>query len=209
MKSVLKSAARTIAAIFVLPLLAAHHICAALFGKDRALESSTQALSLLPGLCGIYLRGAFLRLVLAECHSSAHIEFGVLFSSTNARIGENVYIGPRCCLGWVHLERDVLIAPNVQIPSGNRIHGIAELDRPIREQPGEPVQVRIGAGSWIGANAVVMADVGRNCVIGAGAVVTRPVPEATVAVGVPARVIRSRRPEDTSDSNFVVQTPEI
>lgn len=192
MKSGLKSLVRTMAAILVLPLVATHSLRVALFGKDRALESSTQTLSLLPGLCGAYLRTAFLRAVLAECHPSARIEFGVLFSKAGARIEENVYVGPRCCLGLVHLERDVLIAPGVQIPSGSRIHDISEIDRPIHEQPGEISLVRIGAGSWIGANAVVMADVGRDCVIGAGAVVTRPIPDFAVAGGVPARVIRTR-----------------
>lgn len=192
MKSGLKSLARAIAAIFVLPFVATHSLCAMMFGKDRALESSTQTLSLLPGLSGAYLRTAFLRTVLAECHPSARIEFGVLLSKAGARIEENVYVGPRCCLGLVHLERNVLIAPGVQIPSGSRIHDITEIDRPIQEQPGEIALVRIGAGSWIGANAVVMADVGRNCVIGAGAVVTQPIPDFSVAGGVPARLIRSR-----------------
>jgi acetyltransferase-like isoleucine patch superfamily enzyme len=39
---------------------------------------------------------------------------------------------------------------------------------------------------------VVLADVGRHCVIGAGSVVTKPVPDYAVAVGVPARVVRYR-----------------
>ena len=53
-------------------------------------------------------------------------------------------------------------------------------------------QVRIGRGSWIGSAAVVMADVGRDAVVAAGAVVTRPLPDATIAGGVPARVLRHR-----------------
>jgi acetyltransferase-like isoleucine patch superfamily enzyme len=53
-------------------------------------------------------------------------------------------------------------------------------------------RVRIGAGSWIGASTVVMADVGRDSIVGAGSVVTQPVPERTVAAGVPARVIKRR-----------------
>jgi acetyltransferase-like isoleucine patch superfamily enzyme len=52
--------------------------------------------------------------------------------------------------------------------------------------------VRIGTGCWIGSAAVVMADVGRNTVVGAGAVVTRPLPDWVVAVGAPARPVRER-----------------
>jgi acetyltransferase-like isoleucine patch superfamily enzyme len=90
------------------------------------------------------------------------------------------------------IERDVLVATGVHILSGARLHGTGDLARPIREQAGVVGHVSIGAGSWIGAGAVVMADVGRDAVVGAGAVVTRPIPPAVVAVGVPAKVIRTR-----------------
>jgi acetyltransferase-like isoleucine patch superfamily enzyme len=52
--------------------------------------------------------------------------------------------------------------------------------------------VRIGADCWIGGGAVIMADVGPNTIVGAGAVVTRPLPEHVVAAGIPARVIKNR-----------------
>jgi acetyltransferase-like isoleucine patch superfamily enzyme len=55
--------------------------------------------------------------------------------------------------------------------------------------------VRIGAGSWIGSASVVMADIGQESIIGAGTVVTKPIPEYSFAAGVPARVIRDRRVE--------------
>ena len=55
--------------------------------------------------------------------------------------------------------------------------------------------VRIGAGSWVGSGAIIMANVGPECIIGAGSVVTRDVPARVLAAGVPARVIRSRTPE--------------
>ena len=48
--------------------------------------------------------------------------------------------------------------------------------RPIRDQERPKTLVRVGAGAWIGSVAVVMADVGHDSVVGAGAVVTRPVP---------------------------------
>lgn len=52
--------------------------------------------------------------------------------------------------------------------------------------------VRVGRDAWIGAGAILLpgADVGESAVVGAGSVVTRPVPPRTVAAGVPAKVIR-------------------
>lgn len=189
-----KSLARAIAAVAVSPLLLLYRLQARLIGPDRALECASQWLSLLPGLSGQYLRRAFLRRVLAGCHPTALVEFGTLFSQCGAVLEENVYVGPRCLLGLVHLERDVLLAGHVQIPSGGKTHHFEDPDRPIREQGGERRRVRIGAGSWIGAGAIILADVGRGCVVGAGAVVTRPVPDYAVVTGVPARVLRFRFP---------------
>jgi acetyltransferase-like isoleucine patch superfamily enzyme len=167
-------------------------------GADRALEGSTQALSLIPGVLGDYLRRAFLVRVLANCDRSATVQFGTIFSQTAARLDANVYVGPRCHLGRVHLEKDVLLAAGVHVPSGGVTHGIDDVEVPIREQPGTRTVVRIGEGTWVGSAAIVLADVGKHCVIAAGAVVTRPLPDFVIAAGVPARVIRSRLPEPAS-----------
>jgi acetyltransferase-like isoleucine patch superfamily enzyme len=190
MREWLKAAARGVATIAVLPQLISYSIRAAIMGETYALAGSTQLLSLVPGLTGQYLRRAFLARVLrGGCASSAAIEFGTLFSQVDSRIDENVYIGPRCQLGRVHVERDVLIAAGVHIPSGPHSHG-TDLSAPIHDQPGTLRAVRIGAGAWIGSNAVVLADVGRNTIVGAGAVVTSPLPDRVVAAGVPARIVR-------------------
>jgi acetyltransferase-like isoleucine patch superfamily enzyme len=187
-----KRLARAAALIAVAPALLSFWLRARVLGRDRALEGSTQALALLPGLPGQYLRRAFLSRVLVGCHHSATIEFGTIFSRTGARIDENAYVGPNCHLGFVHINRDALLAAGVHVPSGPLSHGIDAAAVPIREQAGAEQLVRIGAGCWIGSAAVVMADVGRDTIVGAGAVVTRPLPDAIVAVGVPARVVRSR-----------------
>lgn len=188
----IKTLARGIAAMAASPLIVSFRIRSAILGHDRALEGSTQLLALVPGLAGQYLRRAFLMRTLAYCDRSAAIEFGTLFSATATRIEKNVYIGPRCHIGLAHFEGDVLIGPGVHVPSGPNTHGTADVARSIREQPGSRTVVRIGTGAWIGSAAVVMADVGRNTVVGAGAVVTRPLPVGVVAAGVPARIIRSR-----------------
>jgi acetyltransferase-like isoleucine patch superfamily enzyme len=194
--SLLKQIALIAATILVAPSLLSYAIRSALFGRDRALHGSSQALSLVPGIAGQYLRRAFFCQVLDECHASVTIEFGTLLSQAGARLGEQVYVGPHCHLGLVHLERDVLIAAGVHVPSGPETHGINSLDRPIREQPGSLRMVRIGAGSWIGSGAVVMADVGRDSVVAAGAVVTEALPDRIIAAGVPARVMRQRGTDD-------------
>jgi acetyltransferase-like isoleucine patch superfamily enzyme len=199
-RELLKAAARGAATLLVLPWLLVYWLKALFVGRDRALEGSSESLSRIPGLPGKYLRRAFLACVLAECHPTASVGFGVLFSRTGARIGANVYLGPRCHIGLVTLERDVLLAAGVHVTSGAQTHGFDDLSRPIREQEGTPSMVRIGAGSWIGSAAVVMADIGRDTVVGAGAVVVKPLPDAVIAAGVPARVIRSRGPAPVSES---------
>ena len=180
-----------------MPALASYRLRAIIMGRDRAVEGSTQALSLVPGIIGQYVRRAFLARVLPACHRSAVIEFGAVFSQADARIDENAYIGPRCHLGLVHIERNALLAAGVHVPSGGRSHGTADVSVPIRDQPGSPTLVRIGAGAWIGSAAIVMADVGRDTIVGAGAVVTKALPDRVVAAGVPARVLRSRGATDT------------
>ena len=191
-KETLKTVARIVATLTILPTLASYRLRARLMGPDRALEGSTQMLSLIPGLPGQYLRRAFLARVLAECHETAAIEFGTIFSSAGARIGERAYVGPRCHLGLAHIGAGALLAAGVHVPSGARTHDISNVVLPIREQPGVRTVVRIGAGAWIGSAAVVMADVGTHSVVGAGAVVTQAIPCGVVAAGVPARIIRTR-----------------
>lgn len=196
LRELAKTAARLAAHAAAAPFVLSFAVRAALVGRDRALQSSTQLLSLIPGLTGQYIRRAFLSRALEACHHTAVVEFGTTFSRAGARLDERVYIGPGCHLGLVHVEANVLMASGVHVPSGANTHRIDDHVRPIREQGSAERLVRIGAGSWIGAAAVVMADVGANSVVGAGAVVTQTVPGTVVAAGVPARVLwtRGKRP---------------
>jgi virginiamycin A acetyltransferase len=206
MRDALKQITRGVAAAAVLPRVLLFRLSSVFVGKDRALEAATQALASTPGLRGEYLRRAFLARVIRRCDSTSTICFGTVLSKTGAVIDERVYVGPGCCLGLVHLEPDVLLAAGVHVPSGGHIHGTADVDLPIREQTGEISVVRIGAGTWVGSASVILADVGRNCVIGAGSVVTKPIPDSVVAAGVPARVIKLRvgQPQGTATARGVI-----
>lgn len=91
----------------------------------------------------------------------------------------------------VEIESDVMIASNVFICDYQ--HGYETAEVPYKDQAFHPVKpIRIGAGSWIGQNVVIMpgVEIGRQAIVGANSVVTKSIPPASIAVGVPARVIR-------------------
>ncbi len=100
------------------------------------------------------------------------------------------------CVNRVTIGENVMIAENCFIADNN--HSYTDPDRSIRAQPllvaGE---VHIGADSWIGANCCIVGAVGigRHCVIGANSVVTRNIPDYSVAAGTPARVLKQYDPE--------------
>jgi acetyltransferase-like isoleucine patch superfamily enzyme len=192
MKSIFKWLARATARLVVLPPWACYQLSACLVGRAAAFPGWSQAFSLLPGRTGVYLRWAFYRWSLPECGEDACIGFGTTFSHSTARLGRKVYVGAFCSLGDVTLEDDVLIASHVSVMNGSSQHRIDRLDIPVREQAGTWPRVTIGRDSWIGERAIVMADVGQHCVIAAGSVVTRPLPDYAIAVGSPAKVVRFR-----------------
>lgn len=114
-----------------------------------------------------------------------------------AVIGSNNYFGPRCMLNNVRMGNFCSIAPDVKI-------GQAEHDLTCISTYGRICESRgykmshtpavIGDNVWIAANAVVKQgiEIGEGSVIGAGAVVTKNIPPYSVAVGIPAKVIRTR-----------------
>lgn len=88
------------------------------------------------------------------------------------------------------IEKDVLTADKVYI--SDNLHNYEDVDIPIIKQPIKQCKpVVIGEGSWLGEHVCVIgASIGKHCVIGANAVVTKDIPDYCVAVGIPARVIK-------------------
>lgn len=88
------------------------------------------------------------------------------------------------------IGNNVLTADKVYI--SDNIHDYSDIEVPIKEQ--RIIQknvVQIGDGSWLGENVCVIgAKIGKHCVIGANSVVTKDIPDYSVAVGSPARVIK-------------------
>ena len=96
--------------------------------------------------------------------------------------------------GGVEIGDDCRIAHGCSFVSEDHIFGDPSI--PIRLQGKEAGPIVIGNDCWFGAGARVTKGVtiGRGCIVGAGAVVTRDIPEYSIAVGVPARVVKSRIP---------------
>jgi serine acetyltransferase len=112
-------------------------------------------------------------------------------------------VGDRCVIGRgshivahrsVEIGDDVFTGPYVYITDQN--HGYTDPDVPVGRQWPSNDTVRVGAGAWIGAGAIVLpgAKIGRNVVVAAGSVVRGEVPDRCVVAGVPARVVREYIP---------------
>ncbi len=136
-------------------------------------------------------------------------------------LGDNVFLGRNtivyCKNGDIRLEKGVNISSNCTIFSGNKVtigegvmigaytymlsggeYDFNDTQTPFAEQAGMKTkgELTIGRNCWLGARVTVLdaACIGEHCVIGAGAVVTKPVPADTLALGVPAKVVRQLPP---------------
>ncbi len=117
--------------------------------------------------------------------------------SSRVSIGERSGIGMNSVVnGPVTIGKYVNIGEELRIITRN--HRFDRTDIPMQEQGySEEKEVVIGDDVWIGHRVMILPGVhiGNGCVIGAGAVVTRDIPDYAVAGGVPAKVIRSRKAE--------------
>jgi len=95
-----------------------------------------------------------------------------------------------------------MIGPDVVVLSAS--HKFDRTDIPMCQQGGEPLRpVYIGDDVWIGTRAIILPGrkIGKGAIIGAGAVVTKDVPEYAIVGGNPARVIRYRN-QQQMDENY-------
>lgn len=119
---------------------------------------------------------------------------GPVVLGDRADIGCNVTITSSV---GIYIGNCVLIGANCYIGGGRYAHD--RLDLPMIDQ-GVVTKgpVRIGDDVWLGAGATVLdgVSVGRGCIVGAGAVVVKDLPDYAIAVGVPAKVLKIRQPAE-------------
>ena len=193
MKQLAKNLIDLCALIAISPLVILNKLVTRLFSNDSFFVSSAQFLSLLPGKTGIYLRKNFYRTAMTKCSPNCLIGFGTLFSHSDTEIHDGVYIGPQCNIGKSRIEKNCLLGSGVHILSGKGQHNFDDLETPIQEQGGEFKKISIGEDTWIGNGALIMANVGKKCIIGAGSVVIKDIPDFSIVGGNPAKILKSRQ----------------
>ena len=109
----------------------------------------------------------------------------------NITLGDGVYFNANCTIldcAEVKVGSNTMIGPNVQIYTP--VHPLEYRKRNSGLESAKPIS--IGENSWIGGGAIILpgVNVGNGCVIGAGAVVTKDIPDNAVAMGNPARVVK-------------------
>lgn len=141
--------------------------------------------------------------------NSVKLDLGVMIkthSNSAIEIGDCTYIGPYTCLSGksIKIGRDCRIASHLGIYANNHI--FTDSNRKIKEQGNSYKGIVIEDDCWLasGVRIVDGVTIGQGSVIGAGAVVTKDIPPYSIAVGVPAKVIKSRK----SGEQVMIAYPE-
>lgn len=148
------------------------------------------------GMIQLGLRYALVKSLAKQVGQNVRINENVyLLNIHNITIGSNVSIWPMSYVegsGGIVIGNDVSIAHSVTIMSEE--HEYTDRNLPIKDQGKTFAPVEIKDNVWIGAKATILSGVtiGTGAIVGAGAVVTNDVPDNSIVVGIPARVIKTR-----------------
>jgi virginiamycin A acetyltransferase len=187
--SISKMSMQGLTVIVALPLAALSG-----FGRfSRTFQTFAQLFAIIPGLPGDYLRVAYYYLTLRKCSLYSRVSFGSFFAQSSSSIGRGVYIGAYCVLGACSIGDRTQIASHVQLASGRHQHRRDIDGRILGAKEEDFIAILIGEDCWIGASAIVLADLGSKTTVGAGAVVTRATPGSVVVVGNPAHFLAAKK----------------
>jgi len=140
----------------------------------------------------IYLDGKLLKIgKYTTIHDGAYLRLYGGFIN----IGENCSINPYCVIyghGGLEIGNNVRIAAHCTIIPANHIYD--DINIPITEQGEKMLGIKIMNDVWIGTGVRILdgVTIGQGSVIGAGSVVVKSIPDYSVAVGVPAKIIKKR-----------------
>lgn len=126
-------------------------------------------------------------------------------------VDDRTTIGPYSCISGysIKIGKSCLIAPHVGIFANN--HNFEAHDILIKDQGHTYRGIVIGDDCWLGSGAKILDGVtlGRGCVVGAGAIVTKDLPDYAIAVGVPAKIVGYRGEVKPDSHNSSKLTQEL
>lgn len=145
-----------------------------------------------------YVRRALCKVIFKKAGKNINIEHGAFFASGfEIEVGDNSGLGLNSRVtGPLKIGDDVMIGPDVMIFTQN--HETSRLDIPMRLQTAPKKGVVIEDDVWIAARVIILPGITihKGAIVGAGAVVTKDVPQYAVVGGNPARVIKYRKQPD-------------
>lgn len=143
------------------------------------------------------LRGMLARPFFGSCGSNLRLGRNITFyNASSIKFGSNVYVALGCvflALGDVIVGDEVLFGPYVVVSAANH----KKAQGSYRFGPTDMPSISIGSGTWIGTHSTILggAVIGKGCVIGSNAAVTRGIiPDDSFAAGVPA-VVKTTEPK--------------
>ena len=191
-RQILKRSIKNTFLVLMLPIYALYRAFSLTGNIDGTFMSFSQALSLIPGKLGIYMRAAFYRLACTGTSDEISVGFLTIFSHRDTTIYPGVYIGPQCNIGKCTIGENTLIGSGVHILSGSRQHEFHDAQKPIQDQGGVFEKIQIGADCWLGNTSLVMADLEDHSILAAGSVLTKPSVKGDILVGSPAKCVNNR-----------------
>ncbi len=164
------------------------------YGFARYLPKSTTPVF---GKSSLAIRRFLCRKIFFKCGAKLNVEQGAYFGNgKDIQVGDNVGFGKNFkMLNRVLIaDGELMMGEDILFLGGTHQHDNIEI--PMGKQGGgEKSPLHVGYDVWIGARVIVLPgckSIGRGVIIGAGAVVTKDIPDYAVVGGNPARVIRFR-----------------
>lgn len=171
------------------PLILLTWLEALIMGRqyERVFGGCKEIVSLCPTIIGQYLRLGFYWATCRQVSPDACLMLGSMLSHRDVVLGPGVVLGVYTIIGRAEIGPNVLFGARVSVISGKYQHGRPE-ERVTEQTATEQYDlIKIGGNSWIGQEAVLMANVGENCTIAAGAVLYKDAPDNSTFMGNPAR----------------------
>ena len=152
------------------------------------------------------LRNKYLKEILGKCEENVRINQPFFIDyGCNIEIGENSIINMNCTFldtNKIIIGKNAVIVPDVKIYTA--FHPIKVNERFKKDENGNnylvtaATPVIIGDNVWIGGGTIILPGIkiGNNCVIGAGSVVTKSIPDSSIAFGNPCKIIRKNNNKD-------------